>query len=88
VTYWVGEAMEATDYQDLPADPENPASPTATAARNARFTSPAFWPRRRIPARVVEATVDCSAIGYYQRSMTTRRKDADEHDGNRCHDRD
>lgn len=35
VTYWVGEAMQKTDYKDLKTHPEKTASTTATAARNA-----------------------------------------------------
>ena len=35
VTYWNGEAMLGTDYQDLDATPEATASATATAAKNA-----------------------------------------------------
>jgi multimeric flavodoxin WrbA len=35
VTYWVGEAMQGTDFQDLPETPEATAGTTATAARNA-----------------------------------------------------
>lgn len=34
VTYWVGRAMESTDYQDLDETPENVASATATLAAN------------------------------------------------------
>jgi len=34
-TYWVGEAMQATDYQDLDSTPEKTASTTKTAASNA-----------------------------------------------------
>ncbi|MFI7579492.1 NAD(P)H-dependent oxidoreductase [Kocuria kalidii] len=34
-TYWVGEAMQAVDYQDLDEVPEPVASTTAGAARNA-----------------------------------------------------
>lgn len=34
-TYWVGEAMGSTDYQELEQVPEAVASTTATAARNA-----------------------------------------------------
>jgi multimeric flavodoxin WrbA len=34
-TYWVGEAMQATDYKDLDPSPEKTTSTTATAARNA-----------------------------------------------------
>lgn len=34
-TYWVGEAMQTVDYQDLDEVPENVASTTAGAARNA-----------------------------------------------------
>lgn len=34
-TYWVGEAMQGTDYNDLDETPEKTASTTATAARNA-----------------------------------------------------
>jgi hypothetical protein len=34
-TYWVGEAMQATDYQDLDATPEKTASATRTAVANA-----------------------------------------------------
>lgn len=34
-TYWVGEAMQAMDYQDLDEVPENVAATTAGAARNA-----------------------------------------------------
>lgn len=33
-TYWVGEAMHGTDYQDLDETPEATASATRTAARN------------------------------------------------------
>lgn len=35
VTYWVGEAMQGTDYNDLDETPEKTASTTATAAKNA-----------------------------------------------------
>ncbi|WP_210503464.1 flavodoxin family protein [Nocardioides xinjiangensis] len=35
VTYWVGEAMQAVDYQDLDATPEKTASTTQVLARNA-----------------------------------------------------
>ncbi|MGO1286333.1 MAG: flavodoxin family protein, partial [Brachybacterium sp.] len=34
-TYWVGEAMGSTDYQDLEEVPEAVSATTATAARNA-----------------------------------------------------
>jgi multimeric flavodoxin WrbA len=34
-TYWVGEAMQGTDYLDLDKTPEKTASATAAAARNA-----------------------------------------------------
>lgn len=35
VTYWVGEAMQSTDYQDLDSEPEKTAATTATLAANA-----------------------------------------------------
>ncbi len=35
VTYWVGEAMQGTDYQDLDSTPEKTATTTATLAANA-----------------------------------------------------
>jgi multimeric flavodoxin WrbA len=35
VTYWVGEAMQGTDYVDLDRTPEKTANATAMAARNA-----------------------------------------------------
>ncbi len=35
VTYWVGEAMQATDYQDLKRSPEKTAQTTSTLAANA-----------------------------------------------------
>ncbi len=34
-TYWVGEAMQGTDYQDLDETPEKTASATTTAVANA-----------------------------------------------------
>ncbi|MGW6538155.1 flavodoxin family protein [Streptomyces sp. NPDC055051] len=34
VTYWVGEAMQGTDYQDLGTTPEKTAATTATLAAN------------------------------------------------------
>ena len=34
-TYWVGEAMQGTDYQDLEQTPDKTASATQAAARNA-----------------------------------------------------
>jgi multimeric flavodoxin WrbA len=34
-TYWVGEAMQGTDYLDLEETPDKTASTTATAAKNA-----------------------------------------------------
>ncbi|WP_329274179.1 flavodoxin family protein [Streptomyces sp. NBC_00691] len=34
VTYWVGEAMQATDYQDLDKTPEKTAATTKTLAAN------------------------------------------------------
>lgn len=36
VTYWVGEAMGATDYKDLGGAPDKVAKATAMAARNAQ----------------------------------------------------
>ena len=35
VTYWVGEAMQSTDYQDLDPEPEKTAGTTKTLAANA-----------------------------------------------------
>ncbi len=35
VTYWVGEAMDRTDYKDLSPKPEKVTSTTAAVARNA-----------------------------------------------------
>jgi len=35
VTYWVGQAMQGTDYQDLDETPEETANTTQMAARNA-----------------------------------------------------
>jgi multimeric flavodoxin WrbA len=35
VTYWVGEAMQTTDYKDLDSTPEKTAGATAMAVRNA-----------------------------------------------------
>lgn len=35
VTYWVGEAMQGTDYQDMTPRPEKTAQTTRTLARNA-----------------------------------------------------
>ena len=35
ITYWVGEAMQTTDYRDLPETPEKTATATALAVRNA-----------------------------------------------------
>ncbi|MEU9100982.1 NAD(P)H-dependent oxidoreductase [Streptomyces sp. NPDC048361] len=35
VTYWVGEAMQGTDYRDLASTPKTTASTTATLAANA-----------------------------------------------------
>lgn len=35
MTYWVGEAMQKTDYEDLPAEPEKTRAATQAAARNA-----------------------------------------------------
>ncbi|KRB72752.1 flavodoxin [Nocardioides sp. Root190] len=34
VTYWVGEAMQGTDYQDLDPEPEKTAATTTTLAAN------------------------------------------------------
>jgi len=34
MTYWVGESMHKTDYQDLPSGSETTRTATATAARN------------------------------------------------------
>ena len=35
VTYWVGEAMQGTDYKDLPNTPETTARTTSMSVRNA-----------------------------------------------------
>jgi multimeric flavodoxin WrbA len=35
MTYWVGEAMQKTDYKDLPSVPEKTAAATRSAAANA-----------------------------------------------------
>lgn len=35
MTYWVGEAMQTTDYKDLPGPPEKTAETTATMVANA-----------------------------------------------------
>jgi multimeric flavodoxin WrbA len=37
VTYWVGEAMQSTDYQDLDTTPDSVASTTKTLAANSAF---------------------------------------------------
>jgi multimeric flavodoxin WrbA len=37
VTYWVGEAMQSTDYQDLDSTPESVAATTKTLAANTAF---------------------------------------------------
>ncbi|MFG3343490.1 flavodoxin family protein [Streptomyces sp. NPDC048018] len=48
VTYWVGEAMQGTDYQDLDKTPEKTAATTATLAANtahlARLLKGAAYP--------------------------------------------
>ncbi|MFI6642414.1 flavodoxin family protein [Streptomyces sp. NPDC050504] len=48
VTYWVGEAMQGTDYQELAATPEKTAATTATLAANtahlARLLKQANYP--------------------------------------------
>jgi len=48
VTYWVGEAMQGTDYQDLDETPETVASTTSTLAANtvhlARLLADAPYP--------------------------------------------
>lgn len=48
VTYWVGEAMQGTDYQDLDKTPEKTAATTKTLAANtahlARRLKPAPYP--------------------------------------------
>lgn len=50
VTYWVGEAMQGTDYQDLDKTPEKTAATTATLATNtahlARCLKAAPYPAR------------------------------------------
>lgn len=38
-TYWVGQAMQTTDYKDFDSDPEETARATAFAARNAAHLS-------------------------------------------------
>jgi multimeric flavodoxin WrbA len=38
-TYWVGQAMQTTDYKDFDSDPEETAHATAFAARNAAYLS-------------------------------------------------
>jgi multimeric flavodoxin WrbA len=47
-TYWVGEAMHGTDYNELDQTPEETASTNATVARNAahlaRLLKPAAYP--------------------------------------------
>ena len=47
-TYWVGEAMQKTDYKDLDATPETTRAATATAAANAahlaRFLQKSAYP--------------------------------------------
>lgn len=49
VTYWVGEAMQATDYQDLDPAPEKTTTTTETAARNAAHLA-AVLKAQRYPA--------------------------------------
>ncbi|MGW5638558.1 flavodoxin family protein [Streptomyces sp. NPDC003832] len=48
VTYWVGEAMQGTDYQDLDETPKSTAGTTATLAANTvhlvRSLKTAPWP--------------------------------------------
>jgi hypothetical protein len=50
VTYWVGEAMHATDYEDKQPRPEKTAGATRAAARNAvhlaRLLSDAPYPEQ------------------------------------------
>ncbi|MEU3607540.1 NAD(P)H-dependent oxidoreductase [Streptomyces sp. NPDC035033] len=53
VTYWVGEAMQGTDYQDLDEPPEATENTTRTLARNAahlaRLLKDAPYPPERRP---------------------------------------
>ncbi|MBT0993872.1 NAD(P)H-dependent oxidoreductase [Cellulomonas sp. DKR-3] len=49
VTYWVGEAMGSTDYQDLDETPEATAGTTATLARNTAHLA-ALLQREQYPA--------------------------------------
>lgn len=50
VTYWVGRAMETTDYQDLPETPEAVASTTATLAANAAHAARVLRARPYLPS--------------------------------------
>lgn len=46
VTYWVGEAMESTDYRELPSTPQKVAQTTATVAANAAHLARVLSERR------------------------------------------
>ena len=50
VTYWVGEAMQGTDYQDLDPAPEKTPETTRTAAPQRGAPRSAAGGRRRAPA--------------------------------------
>lgn len=50
-TYWVGEAMQKTDYQDLDASPETTVAATATAAANAAHLARLLRERPYPPAK-------------------------------------
>ena len=44
-TYWVGEAMQSTDYQDLDPSPKATVSATRAAVRNAVHLADLLWDR-------------------------------------------
>ena len=50
VTYWNGQAMHTTDYQDLPETPAETASATAGASRNAAHLAALLRDRPSPPA--------------------------------------
>jgi multimeric flavodoxin WrbA len=46
MTYWVGEAMQTTDYKDLPGAPEKTAQTTSTMVRNSVHLARTLQERR------------------------------------------
>ena len=78
VTYWVGEAMQAVDYQDLDETPEKTAGTTEVLARHAthlaRLLKESAYPAGELSAQALAERTLVEVVEQVARTVVHRRR--------------